>query len=323
MIRASFTRFGGSKGVSTVIGTIFLVLVVFAISSNIFLYTMAQNTLYNQAVKESRQMDADRFSERVVASHANFTVPQNNTVLVDVTISNEGPLPAQIITIWVTCEDVKSYGFNDALDINLNPGDTVWREISVTVPGVQYSGVFSGWLVTARGNLVSLEKVRSYVQAQVSAGIGSIQMDFDNFRYYYWNKTAKLLHPTGGINSTNIILTGEDIIFEVLLTNFDNRTIALDSRSILWLYSPSKGARAAAEIVTVVKTNGNWTAEEGVYDPESGRLAHGVPTWVYFGPVSKSFLEGLKACAINLLLIGEIGSKNYGQNIPFVSVYVE
>jgi len=57
---------------------------------------MTQNMLYNQAVKESRQMDVDRSSEGVVTSRANFTVPQPGTVQVDVVpFASLSALPTQ------------------------------------------------------------------------------------------------------------------------------------------------------------------------------------------------------------------------------------
>jgi len=56
-----------SKGFSTVVGTIFLVLILMTVATSVFLYTFTQNATYNQAVKESSQTDADRYSERIVA----------------------------------------------------------------------------------------------------------------------------------------------------------------------------------------------------------------------------------------------------------------
>ncbi|TET28828.1 MAG: hypothetical protein E3J73_00285, partial [Candidatus Bathyarchaeum sp.] len=66
-----------SKGVSTVIGTIFLVLIALTVATNVFLWTFTQNANYNQAVKESSQMDADLSSERIVAYNTVYSVSQD------------------------------------------------------------------------------------------------------------------------------------------------------------------------------------------------------------------------------------------------------
>ena len=312
----------GRKGFSSIIGAIFMVLIVWILASSYFIWTLSQNTLYNQAINEIRQTEADRSCEAIATSHANYTIPQTGTVEVGVTITNAGPVSAQIITAWVVwvAGGETRYGFNDTLNINLNPGQTLQVTIRVTIPDVNSTGTFNGWLATARGNLVPLETEKIVTHAQVALGIGSIMMDLDNFKYYYWNSKTEVLSPSDGIKSTTIILTGDSIVFGVLLSNYDqyHRTIALDNRSLLWLYSPASGAQAAADIVTVV----DGKAKKGYYVQESGRIAFRETKWIFFGPISKAALQPLKACAVNLILLGNIDDQDYGQNIPFVSIYV-
>jgi hypothetical protein len=309
-------RFGSSKGVSTVIGTIFLVVAVFALSTNIFLWTITRNALYNQAVKESHQMDADRFSERIATSRADFTMPQPGIVQVDVTVFNEGPISAQVITAWVlwTVGGETKYGVNNTLSISLNPGETLPVTIRVGIPGVSSAGAFSGWLVTARGNQVSLEKEKIVVHAQVAEGIGSVMMDFETFKYYVV-EGGVLKNPTSGFE----VKAGSDIVFAVFLSNYDldKRTIKLDSRSLLWVYYPDQ---AASDVWKIVKVESGTIAP---YSPIT--LAYSESKWIFFGPAKTSF-KG-RSGAVNLLLLGEIGSDEdgwvkYGQNIPFVSIYV-
>ena len=287
---------------------------------------MAQNALYNQTVKESRQMDADRFSERIVALHAEFIVPptQPDTVLVDATLSNEGPLPAQIITIWVICTDgnVKKYGLENALDINLKPGDKVSPTIPVTVPGGSGSGTFSGWLVTARGNLVSLEKKKSVVQAQVASGIGSIQMNFTMFKYYEVNKTDNSLidYPEG--NSAFKVPAGKEIVFAVSLSNWglEGGDITLNSDSKLWVYLYKAAKSLTWDIVNVERIENRTVITETFTNVT---LPWGEPPrWIFFGPTRIDPGCRGESGAVNLLLNGWIDSEEYGQNLPFVSIYV-
>lgn len=50
-------------------------------------------------------------------------------------------------------------------------------------------------------------------------------------------------------------------------------------------------------------------------------LEWGVPTLVFFGPSAAAPLAGSPTAA-NILLYGTIGDDHYGQNIPFISVYL-
>jgi len=321
------TRFGSSKGISTVVGTIFLVLAVFTISTSIFLYTLTQNMLYNQAVKESHQLDLDRFSERIVAYNTNYSVPQAGKVEVKVIISNQGPLSAQIITAWVTWTygNDRKYG-SQTLNINLNPGDTVTPTIEVTVPGVLPAGVFNGWLVTARGNLVALEEKKVIVTASVAYGVGSIMMDLYNFRYYkYKSGTSNVLdkYPQGTVSF--YIPSSDPVAFGVTLTNFDEhqRMITLDPNSLLWVIVPvSDVPHSVWWYIVNVYPNGTIAPRYS-----SVSLKYGEPTLIIFASSScLTFTQQRKMrsgepAAVNLLLHGTIGDELYGQNIPFVSLY--
>ena len=325
------SRFGGSKGLSTVVGTIFLVITVLGIFSSIFLWTITQNTLYNQAVKESHQMDADRFSERITTSRANFTLYKPGTVQVDVTLSNEGPVSAQVITAWVVraVGGETRYGFNDTLNISLNPGETLNQvPIRVDIADVSSTGALSGWLITARGNMISLEKEKSFITAEVAQGIGSVSMDFATFKYHEAQgnvlKDYQPLPPDPNLDRWNSgfkVPAGQEIVFAIHLTNLDidERTIVLNSSSLLWVYYPDMAASDVWNIVDVDLSDGTISP---LLSPIT--LAFEDHCWIFFGPTKTSF-KG-RSGAVNLLLIGQMEgiekTDEYGQNIPFVSIRV-
>ncbi len=308
-----------NKGISSVIGTIFLVLTVFLVASSVFLLNLAESARYNQTVKDLRQTEADRFSERVGTSYAQYSIPEADTVLVDITISNEGPGSAQIITVWVlwAVEEETKYGFNDTLNINLKPSETLPVAITVTIRDVNSTGSFSGWLITTRGNAVSLEKEQIVVHSQVSEGIGSVMMDFDSFKYY--KEEGSVLN----FSESKLAFTvhsGESIVLAAFLSNYDlkRRTLTLHSDSLLWAYFPkSPGTKAIWNIINVAS---NGTIIEDPYIPIS--LAYGESKWIFFGPYSISDALKYESGAVNLILLGKIDGQDYGQNLPFVSIYV-
>ena len=333
-----------SKGFSAVIGTVFMVLVMMFLSTSVFLWTLSQNTLYNQAVKGIRQMEADSSSEAIATSHASYTIPQTGTVEVGVTISNEGPVSAQIVTAWVVwiAEGTKRYGFNDTLNnINLSPGDTVPVTIRVSIPGVNSTGTFSGWLTTARGNMVPLEekKVEEITVANVAAGIGSVSMNFTDFKYYNVTNIGSKQNPIyvldkykdGGGEGYFVIQGGEGIAFEVSLTNFDRNEseLILFSASVFWTLfpDPENPLQARGAMWYIVNVNDDGIIAE---DFTPVPLPYCVETKVFFASKKDVVREGFDPklsryagiTPVNLALFGEMDGSAYGQNVPFVSIYV-
>jgi len=327
-----------SKGVSTVIGTIFLVLIALTVATNVFLWTLTQNANYNQAVKESSQMDAERSSERIVAYNTVYSSVSQNEVNVTTTMTAQGALSAQIITVWVTWtptvgNDIK-YG-SETVNITVISGDTITINRIVPMSGaLAGNGEFNGWLVTARGNRVPLEvkRVEEIVVSDVALGIGAISMDFSNFKYY--NVTDNVIdnYQGGGLEGYHVIQGGDGIAFKISLTNYDisNRSITLYSPSVLWTLfpDPKNPLQARGSMWYLVNVYGNGTISDDfnaitidyadtadlIFAAEDDMLIND------FEAHSSSFL-GL--APVNLALYGTIDGKSYGQNIPFVSIYIE
>jgi len=240
----------------------------------------------------------------------------------------------------------QKYGFNDtisSLNLNLNPGQildlTGSEAITVTIPGVSSLDDFNSWFMTARGNTVPITEaeVNGTIIAQVAQGIGKVGMDFDSFVYYHvvsvgGGKYGLQEYPNGlgGFN----VPEGEDIAFRVILTNYDvqERTINLNAHSALWMIFPTDNPQQVRSrwwyIVNVDDTGTILSTFSTVSMP------HDKPTMIYFASSNdlgiSSFspssidIPGFSAgpAAVNLMLFGIVGTSSYGQNIPFVSVYV-
>jgi hypothetical protein len=293
------------------------VLVALTVATNVFLWTFTQNANYNQVVKESSQMDIDRSSEQIYAYNTVYS-PSSEAVEVTATITAQGALSAQIISVWVTVGSEK-YGFLP-VNINVTSGET--ETLTRTVPVPDASGIdsnFNGWLVTARGNRVPLElkKVETVTVASVTKGIGSVSMNFTTFKYFEVEDGILQNFPEG--NSAFELDGSKSTVLAVYLTNYDlgDRPINLTSRSMLWAYFPtSPGNPGEWDITSINQTT-------GAIMPSYSNviLAPMQSKWIYFGPenVQVNSAHG----AINLILLGTIGSDDYGQNIPFVSIWVD
>lgn len=331
---------GKSKGISSVIGTIFLIFIVFAISTNVFLWTISQSTIYNQAVKDTNQKNADRMNENVMATQGNCTWFSGNKVKVQAKLTNAGSVAAQIINLWVFDTSKQTYGFNSTIASmsasNLNPGQ-IWdltgsNAIIVIVPNAVSSDNYNSWFVTARGNTVPVTESAGVIIAQVSQGIGSIAMDFGSFVYYnvsgYSPPYTLQVWPNG---KEGYFVPQRNIAFRVTLTNFElnKRTINLTAHSVLWMIFPTTSQQVRCSWWHIVNVDGTGKISS-TFSKIS--LPYGVPTMVYFASSndltppntfspSSSGYDG--PAAVNLMLFGTIGTSTFGQNIPFVSVYIK
>jgi hypothetical protein len=310
-----------------VIGTTFMVLVMMFLGTSVFLWTLSQNTLYNEAVRTTNQEEIDRINEGVVALGGNYSV-SGDSVTVLAVLKNTGSVTAQLINLWVLDTNQSKYA-NKLVNLNLNPGDIKPVMYTVLIPEAHANYTFVSWFVTARGNTVPLERefVEGVTVAEVAQGIGYLAMDFDKFRYYEYESTYGLKDFPDGSGGYSVPAS-EHVAFGVKLTNYDpsgrKRSLTLNSHSLIWMYFPTYGKQVNWHIVNV---DANGTVQP-TYSAIT--LAYQETATVYFASRSDGSFGGTNdrvkpgstgPAAINLLLLGTIGSDEYGQNIPFVSVY--
>jgi hypothetical protein len=279
----------------------------------------------------------DRLNERLTAENVNYTV-SGDIVFVEVELRNDGPSFVHLTTLWVLDTTVRKYGFNDTLNINLKPGEILpikgTKAIRVIIEGADNTHIFSSWFITARGNAVPLEKERGIIVAQVSAGIGAIAMNFANFKYYNVSKVGSSYilddYPNGRTGYVIIQPSSGGIAFQVSLTNYDSskRNITLYSGSVLFTIFPVLPQQPRGSMWYIVNVDSNGVICN-TYTPI--KLIYGVETSVFFASAVElkegNIFTPTKAsytgtAPVNLALIGRLGNDYYGQNIPFVSVYI-
>ena len=286
------------------------------VSTNVILWTFSQDAQYTQAVQDENQKSIDRLSENVIASGANYSV-SGNDVTVEAILTNAGSTGVQIINLWVFDTDLTNQRYaNKSLDLNLFPGDVQYlvggSSPVVTIPGADANHTFVSWFVTGRGNTIPLESsVEDVVLAELAQGIGSISMDFPTFRYYEVQPGDVLGPEQFAFN----IPGSSETVFGIYLTNLDKRreNINLTSHSCVWLIIPGS---ATSSSWPIAKVEDNTLVAFDYLILEYGRR-----TLIYFGGNSPNNLKN-NIAAVNILLYGTIGSTDYGQNLPFISIYV-
>ncbi len=336
---------GRSKGVSTVIGTVFLMLIIFMVATNVILWTFLKNAEYNQAVIERNEEEANRNTEKIAVRDVDYDA-EDGQVRVEGSVTNEGPVPVQITTLWVLDEISRKHGYNDMVDINLKTGDTFnfteSEALIVAVEGLEdnSSNAFTSWFVTARGNLIPLEEEHKWIQYNYTiingtgsstpkVIIGSLMLDLETFRYFPYASFNKFSNYPTGIRGYNVPAATE-MAFGCMVTNVDpsNRTIILDSHSLLWFTLPSSDV-PHNRWWYIVNVAGDGTIS-ATYSEIT--LSHGETKLIVFASANDagdlSFSKQItpnKSVSVSVFLLfhGTIGDKPWGQNIPFVSVYVE
>ena len=330
MIRSSLrrkTRFGSSRGISSVITTVFLVLTVLVISTNVFLWALTQNAVYNDVVRQRNQQDVDRLMENIIATNTTYFVPSTGKFNVTTDIVNSGSITAQIVTLWVMDATLQKYNVTDlqASNLNLNPGNRQTFSKAIRIPGAISTNSFSAWFVTARGNTVNLAIVQTVIVSDVAQGIGSMAMEFATFGYYTFASSTKLANWPTGIVSFNVP-KNEYVAFRANLRNLDPRklTITLDSHSLFWQPGRS-GVSDNAWFIVNVEADGTI---KSTYTPitiaylETKTIIFASQNDLGLGSFSQLKTPNtVTSVAAFLLLHGTIGSSPYGQNIPFVSLF--
>jgi hypothetical protein len=314
------------KGFSSIVGAIFMVIIVWILASGYFIYTLSENTVYNDAIREKNLLEVDRLSESVQVSNTTYSVNSNNNVVVTAQIQNTGPSSIQFLTIWIYASN--STGWNNHNFSKLNAtfytvpgGSTFSLNVPLTVNGLYSTSAYNitSWLITTRGNTVPLPKqpavTNNITVAQISQGIGSIAMDMKQFTHYDLNSSPNNGTDIGAPNHSFIVPKSKYTFFALLLTNCDpsGQDINLTSNCYIWVPT-AQSETMKSDSWSIAKIVGNNYMTGFTYQI----LPWSIPTWVYFGATQPKWDAGV--LPVNICLFGKIGSADYGQNIPFISV---
>jgi hypothetical protein len=334
------------KGMSSIVGAVFMIMIIGILASGYFVFTLAQNSVYNDAVRSDNSITLMQMSESIKVPSAPTYAPSGSGVQVSVTLENDGPIGVQVKTLWIET-DVNNYGFAP-IDHYLSPGES-WTPTPITVnpqSGAINSENCFGWIITGRGRTFELypdhgigpqgpqgdtgatgpqgpagpqgpQGTVSYDAntALVSQGIGSIAMNFKTFRTYIVDVSS---HLTNESPAYTFSLT-QTVAFKLNVTNMDpTGDIYLASQSSMWIFSPASGAiKGVVWTIATVSNNIITPLPAGQFV----RLPYNQSTTLYFGPKqagNNNIDTGITG--VNLILYGTIGTGGYGQNLPFISL---
>ena len=333
-----------SKGFSSIVGAVFAALIMISLISAVFVWSLSQNTLYNNSVRQANQADSDRSAEKIVANVTAAALDGNN-VSVNGTLQNEGPLSAQIMTLYVQDIDQETFALKDSLGITLRSGEIAYLSGSTTTVSLAnlVGDSFDCWFISGRGNIIHVNPLYgntttninySYPQystiSNVSMGIGIIGYDFKAFFHYDTNSTTV---PSNNYNLGKLanwsksfaVSQGQYTIFHVTLTNYDpsKKTMYINLPAAIYVIGSHSGT-VKYNTWRIVNVTGN--AATGLTlnpsNPVQYVLPWETPVDVYFAGLGLDggSIDSGSVYPLNILVYGKLGTADYGQNVPFVTL---
>lgn len=322
-----------SKGISNILATIFLVIIVLFLYSQVYIFMQNENARYEAGAREANQMDVDLVQEKLTFSNLSYII-EGDMVHVEIIVTNEGPVSVEVITLWIVDSTTQRYGYNDLINLYLKVGETLdltgSNALSVSIEDPSASSEFTSWFVTTRGNRIPLVAIiQNVVIANVATGIGAIGLNFDEFRYYSYETTEKLANfPNGNIGFD--IPKGEYVAYSCRVSNFDRqkRQIIIDSHSLLFQPGRTGVGEGSWFIVNVAPNGTILSINQGTFSGivlnygEEKSLVFASRNDLGLGNFDRLKTDNaIATVSTNLLLHGTVGSTPFAQNIPFVALF--
>jgi hypothetical protein len=315
-----------NKGVSTIFGMVFFLLIVVIIFAS-FAVILNQSTSLEATMIQSRQMDLDKSNELLVLKGVS-----DDYFL----INNTGTLSAQVVRLWVQ----DSSGNSNSWTVPLAQQAILPNQEKQYGPMSGATNKFRYWFITARGNqfsyLVQGGKGQDGIngidgkngndgKATVANGIGYLAFDFESVTYFTVVNNQLTPYPSGIRSYTMPVVNNLAIGFNVTNMNMDYN-ITLDPLTNMWSYFSGVPGHTLGPVWKIV---GNQSATVKPNTPIT--LVSNQTTFIIYalqaGTVDQQQKNNI--AAINLLFFGDLTTyhngvttvvHSYGQNVPFVSI---
>jgi hypothetical protein len=324
------------KGVSTIIGAIFFVLILLG-GFSMIVWEITEYDNYLQVVNDRNRLDWEKQNE-IIEIESVYVLDES----LNISVTNNGAVAAHLVDLWVTehSDTIVNWHNLFQIDYYVNSGNTTMN-IDRGLVECNPDLIYTVKIVTERGNIAvatySWElTLPSVTWSDLAQGFGSIVIDFRSFRYFTYDGDTLQPWPDGNIGFR--VDTSLPVAYGALFKNLDPyiETLVLDSESNICLIYRKGGGGGSFHwkrwyIVNVDSYTGTITStSRGSYAPIS--LGYGEPKFIVFASANdleeddfseQSTPSDEQLCPINLMVFGEIDSQPYSQNIPFVSISFE
>lgn len=215
-----------NKAVSTVYGSLlFLILISIVLSALFF-----QLNQYDSSIQTSIIAEQTRAQEKIIIdSMQNDSQTQYVTAI---HVNNTGPIAIKLAAIYLESTLLKE------ISIDLNPKEAIWIPL---LPSIPFDASSKITVTTERGvkttikegDLISIYPPRPPKDAY----FGPLKLDFEKFYY-----TQNLVEPRQWHDGWNVP-AGTNIVWQITVTNIDNRDVTLNQYSCFTLVPNKQGAQ--------------------------------------------------------------------------------
>ncbi len=228
-------RFAKNKrGVSTVIGAVFFVLILLG-GFSMIIWEITEYDNYMQVVNERDQLEREKQNE-IIEIDSVYVVGDS----LNISVVNNGAVTAHLVDLWVTeYVDETTANWHSFFQINYyaNPGDTIaniGHEIEMPELDPEYNYMIK--IVTERGNIVTKmykPEDEPETEPDIEPGTGGalvggpFLLEFSNDAFQYTSDN----NPTSPLPAFRIDNDRKRIIFSILFYNRADRGIQISQLS--------------------------------------------------------------------------------------------
>ena len=310
-----------NSGVSSVFGSVLILLLVLTLSSALFLSLY----LYEEKSQESITLEEERVQEKITLLSLSTENVSGTEYLRALFVNNTGTITSRIRAVYIdsifVCDPA-----NPTLNPNgtyINPKDSVWVQIP---NNLKYSPLSKIEVATERG-MKSIEyewRLKSGSQAEPPsetqrANFGPLLLDFDKF---YYTENSGSYDPNSWKPGWSVE-KGTTLVWKITVTNVDDRDLTINKYSGFTLVSNDGGVQKPWFIeppngldTLYIPSN---SAVDLVYIWDRPRLTQGVTNQSVYNQNdrSKVFLT-----FFGIFHEHDGSTKPYGQTIPFEAVLI-
>jgi len=224
----------GNKGISTVFGSILILILVLGVAVALFpsIYR------YNYSVQEAIKVEDERVQEKIVLCALTTDNSSGTEYVSMIFVNNTGTITSRIRAIYIDNEflcDPSDQGINPD-DTYIDPQGSKWILLP---PGVEYDPAAKLTVATERGIKSSeYEGVLKQSGAPPYAGwrwnLGPLMLDFNKF--YYTNATTDGSYNQQWYPGWWVEIGTGHIVWNITVTNVDNRNITINRYSGFCLF---------------------------------------------------------------------------------------
>jgi len=227
----------GNKGISTIFGSILLIILVLTLGSILFI-TLYK---YNHSVQGAIRVEEERMQERIVLCGLRTQNLSGTEYVYQIHVNNTGSITSRIRAIYIDEEFLC-----DPSDNAINPGDTyINAKESLWIllpPGVEYVPTAKIAVATERG-IKSAEyewRLKEGGGPPPGYGIthfyfGPLMLDFNKFYYTECDPKNGSYDPTTWKHGWEIEIGTGSIVWNITVKNVDDRDITVNQFSCFTL----------------------------------------------------------------------------------------